>query len=152
MAQNDKNFCLTPYMRTCTSYDCGFWCTCVRSWYLEHFFFFHFFKILIFQVFQSSSINAKRKFWGVPHLLHMCVFFMFVPKFLIENFVILQTEACLDFWYIQGVIERNQSQKLGVSHWERGKYIKYWATKSKHYKREKPRVNILIPKSWYANS
>ena len=29
--------------------------------------FFHFFKILIFQVFQSSSINAKRKFWGVPH-------------------------------------------------------------------------------------
>ena len=35
--------------------------------------FFHFFKILIFQVFQSSSINAKRKFWGVPCLLHMCV-------------------------------------------------------------------------------
>ena len=29
-------------------------------------FFFFFFKILIFQVFQSSSINAKRKFWGVP--------------------------------------------------------------------------------------
>ena len=38
-------------------------------------FFFHFFKILIFQVFQSSSINAKRKFWGVPHLLHMCAIF-----------------------------------------------------------------------------
>ena len=27
--------------------------------------FFHFFKILICQVFQSSSINAKRKLWGV---------------------------------------------------------------------------------------
>ena len=40
--------------------------------------FFHFFKILIFQVFQSSSINAKRKFWGVPHLLHMCVIFFFL--------------------------------------------------------------------------
>ena len=36
---------------------------------------FHFFKILIFQVFQSSSINAKVKFWGVPHLLHMCMTF-----------------------------------------------------------------------------
>ena len=23
--------------------------------------------------FSSSSINAKKKFWGVPHLLHMCV-------------------------------------------------------------------------------
>ena len=37
--------------------------------------FFHFFKILIFWVFQSSSINAKRKFWDVPHLLHMSVIF-----------------------------------------------------------------------------
>ena len=38
---------------------------------------FYFFKILIFRVFRSSSINAKRKFWGVPHLLHMCVLFYF---------------------------------------------------------------------------
>ena len=38
---------------------------------------FYFFKILIFRVFRSSSINAKRKFWGVPHLLHMCVIFYF---------------------------------------------------------------------------
>ena len=37
--------------------------------------FFGFFKILIFRVFQSSSINAKRKFWCVPHFLHMCVIF-----------------------------------------------------------------------------
>ena len=37
------------------------------------FFFFHFFKSLIFLVFQSSSINAKRKFWGVAHLPHMGV-------------------------------------------------------------------------------
>ena len=39
--------------------------------------FFHFFKSLIFRVFQSSSINAKRKFWDVPHLPHMCVIFLF---------------------------------------------------------------------------
>ena len=43
--------------------------------------FFHFFKILIFQVFQSSSVNAKRKFWGVPHLLHMCVIFIIHAHF-----------------------------------------------------------------------
>ena len=46
-------------------------------WFLVHmckmmispaifFFFFHFFKILIFWVFQSSSINVKRKLLGVP--------------------------------------------------------------------------------------
>ena len=34
-----------------------------------------FLKRLIFRVFQSSSINTKRKFWGVPHLPHMCVIF-----------------------------------------------------------------------------
>ena len=37
--------------------------------------FFHFFKILIFRVFQSSSINAKQKFWGMHHLLRMCRIF-----------------------------------------------------------------------------
>ena len=36
---------------------------------------FHFFKIQIFQVFQNSSINAKRKLWGVHHLFHKCVIF-----------------------------------------------------------------------------
>ena len=36
---------------------------------------FHFFKIQIFQVFQNSSINAKRKLWGVDHLFHKCVIF-----------------------------------------------------------------------------
>ena len=41
---------------------------------------FHFFKILIFKVFQSSLISAKRKLWGVPHLLHMCVIFFFYKK------------------------------------------------------------------------
>ena len=87
-----KNYvCSTPYLGKHTSYLRIFWCS--RC-------FFHFFKIvifgvfrgvkrqkmvendkkfcltlypkiLIFQVFQSSSVNAKRKFWGVPHLLHM---------------------------------------------------------------------------------
>ena len=77
MVQNDKkilshSISQEPY----TSYDCGFRCTCLK-WYLQHFFFFSFFKILIFRVFQSSPINAKRKFWGVPHLLHMCIILSF---------------------------------------------------------------------------
>ena len=37
---------------------------------------FQFFKILIFRFFQSSSINAKRKFWGVSNLLQTCVIFI----------------------------------------------------------------------------
>ena len=36
--------------------------------YLQQFF-------LIIICFSSSSKNAKTKFWGVPHLLHMCVIF-----------------------------------------------------------------------------
>ena len=27
--------------------------------------------------FASSSVNAEKKFWGLPHLLHMCVIFTF---------------------------------------------------------------------------
>ena len=37
--------------------------------------FFHFFKILTFRVFQSSSINTKRKSWDMLHPLHICVIF-----------------------------------------------------------------------------
>ena len=32
---------------------------------------------LIIICFSSSSIKAKKKFWGVPHLLHMYVTFSF---------------------------------------------------------------------------
>ena len=38
--------------------------------------FFSFFQEYDFSGFQSSSVNAKKKFWGVPHFLHMCVFFL----------------------------------------------------------------------------
>ena len=50
----------------CTSYGCGF---------------FSFFQNSDFSVFQSSSLNAERKFWGVPHLLHMCVWFFLKAAF-----------------------------------------------------------------------
>ena len=76
-----KMFCLALYLRDCTSYDCGFWYTCIKR-YLQQFFFI-FFKILIFWVFQSSSVNAKRKFCGVPHLLHMCLILYLLLLFIV---------------------------------------------------------------------
>ena len=38
MTQNDKKNCLPPYFRNCTTYDCDFWYTCAKWWYLQHFF------------------------------------------------------------------------------------------------------------------
>ena len=77
MAQNDKTFCLPLDLRNHTPYDCGFWYTCKMMIYQTIIFsFFQNSDILIFRIFQSS-INAKRKFWGVPHLLHMGVIFSF---------------------------------------------------------------------------
>ena len=50
MVQNDKTIvCYVPYLRNHTSYDCSFWYTCVKWYYLQGVF-FHFFKILIFCV------------------------------------------------------------------------------------------------------
>ena len=43
-----SSVCLTPYLRKRTSYDCDFWYTCVKWWYLQQI--FSFFKILIFAV------------------------------------------------------------------------------------------------------
>ena len=34
-----NSVCLTPYLRNCTSYDCDFWCTCLKWWYLQQIFF-----------------------------------------------------------------------------------------------------------------
>ena len=80
MAQNDKKLCLTSYLRNCTTCDYGFWYAFVKWWYLQQI--FSYFFSLIFPVFQNSSINTKRKFWGVRHLPHM-VWFFFVKLWLI---------------------------------------------------------------------
>ena len=40
MAQNDKKFCLTLYLRNCTSYDCDFWYTCKMMISSSNFFIF----------------------------------------------------------------------------------------------------------------
>ena len=66
--------------------------------------FFYFFKSLIFRVFQSSSINAKRKLWGVPHLPHMFVMFLLSYDLFCSN------------WSYQGQNYQNVPQI--VSHWK----------------------------------
>ena len=38
---------------------------------------------------------------------------------LTDNFAILQKEALLDLWSIQGVIQRNQRQKLLILGWKK---------------------------------
>ena len=57
MTQNDKKLCLTSYLSNCSSFDCGFWCMYIMIISQKS----------AFLGFQSLSINAKRKFWGVPH-------------------------------------------------------------------------------------
>ena len=69
MKNNNYIRCLTVYPRNCTSYDCGFWYAYVKWWCVQQN--FSFFRKSDFSGFQSSLINAKRKFWGVPHLPHM---------------------------------------------------------------------------------
>ena len=60
MTQNDKMI-LTPYLWNCSSYDCGFWYTCVNWWYLQQFFiFFSFFQNYDFSGF-SKFINKCQK-------------------------------------------------------------------------------------------
>ena len=58
MARNDKKFWPTPYFRNCTSYDCGFWHTCVKWWYLLQFFFF-FSKFWFFRFFKVHQEMPK---------------------------------------------------------------------------------------------
>ena len=104
-AQNNKKICFTSYLRNCTSYDCGFWYTYVK-WYLWQIFSL-FQKSDFFLVFQISSINTKRKFWGVPHLPHICVFF-FVKLWLLLS----QNITCI---LVRQVISLKYSVQRGIN-------------------------------------
>ena len=94
-AKNDLKLpvlvCFAQYLRNCWSYHQDFdndLCRCFSFFFkkkkynivnIKIYLFFigplqQFFLIII--CFSSSSINGKKKFWGVPHLLHMCVIFL----------------------------------------------------------------------------
>ena len=89
-AKNDlkwASICFALYLRNCRSYYQDFdndidiyflKCNIVN---IKIILFFigplqQFFLIII--CFSSSSINAKKKFGGVPHLLHMCVILLYI--------------------------------------------------------------------------
>ena len=65
MTQSDKKFYLSHSVSQ-EPYIIWLW-----SSYDVH----HMTAFLIIICFSSSSINGKKKFWGVPHLLHLCVIF-----------------------------------------------------------------------------
>ena len=70
MTQNDKKFCLALYLRNCASYDCGFWYTFVKWWYLQQFFsFFQKFDFLGFSKFLNQW--QKEILRCVPPSLHV---------------------------------------------------------------------------------
>ena len=67
--------CLTSYLRNCTSYDCGFWYTRLKWWYLQQ----------IFSFFQKSDFSGFSKFINkcqmeilrcAPPSSHVCDFFV----------------------------------------------------------------------------
>ena len=61
--KREKKIC--PYLRSHTSCDCDFWCTCVK-WYLQQI--FSFFKILNFEIFRG----IKGKTW--PKITNFSLF------------------------------------------------------------------------------
>ena len=75
MAQNDKKVCLPLYFRNCTTYDCRFWYTCAKWWYLQHFF-------IIFSPNDSLLKTIKNVFYFIKKslfVLKILKFFWFFP-------------------------------------------------------------------------
>ena len=61
-----KILSVSLYRRYQSSYDCGFWYTCVKWWYLWQF--FYFLKILIFLIFRGLK---GQKMTSVFHALYL---------------------------------------------------------------------------------
>ena len=75
MAQNDNitknSVCLTLYLRSCTSYDCGFWYTYFERLYLQQY--FHFFQNSVF-LWVLGGKRAKHDWYFsilVCHILYL---------------------------------------------------------------------------------
>ena len=70
-----KKFCLTPYLRNSTSYDCGFWYTCVKWWYLQQLFCFHVFQNSDFSGFSKFINECQKEILScAPPSSHLCDF------------------------------------------------------------------------------
>ena len=76
---------------------------------------------LIIICFSSSSINAKKKFWGVPHFLHMCVIFKFYKWYQIAqsvsyNHAIFEGNTNQHCYIIVPIVRSSHITQNGRSH------------------------------------
>ena len=55
--KNKNKICHAPYLSNSVAYDHDFWCTCIKWWYLQEFFFF---LIFIFQAVRGVKGQKKR--------------------------------------------------------------------------------------------
>ena len=100
----------TPYLRNCTSYDCGISYTCVNWWYLQQFF-FHFFKILIFQVF-SKFINKCPTFFAY---LWFLLYISGIPQALSNSQKYLYTEDTSILYQHKDIMETENVLNKGFA-------------------------------------
>ena len=105
MVQNDEKFCLTSYLRNCTSYDCDFWYTFVKWWYLQQ----------SFSFFQKSDFSAFSKFINkcqkeilrcVPPSSHMCDFSVKLWLILSQNITCILVREVISLKTNGGVISK----------------------------------------------
>ena len=82
-----------PYLRNCRSYHHNNDYAGVFLYFLKKYnivnvkiiYIFYLPTLTVFLInscFSNSSINAEQQFWGVPHLLHMCVIFVIILVFI----------------------------------------------------------------------
>ena len=92
MLQNDKKKNgLTLYVRNCTSYDCGFWYTCVKQFFFifSKFWFFGLFKV---RTFLGHSEVCPTFFTCVWFFLNVCKKWDHLPVKLFESTVLIPKE------------------------------------------------------------
>ena len=112
--------CYALYLMTCRSYHQDFddiWCSFFSK--MQHFKYYnyfvfllaHFNSFLIIICFSSSWINAKKSFWGVPHLLHICVIFY-------QFLCLLNSLWIIHISYVLGIFSNNHIWRyFWFEHW-----------------------------------
>ena len=96
MAQNDKKFCLTPYLRNCTSYECFLLHMCKM---VSPAIFFIFSKVWFFRFFRVHQWITKGNSEVCPTFF-TCVWFYFVTSCLV-----MTVQSCMEWIPIRKIPE-----------------------------------------------
>ena len=62
----------------------------------------------------DSKFTIGKYFINTMDIIKLFRINIFMPVSSLENLVILQKEAISDLWSVQGALQRNQRQKLGI--------------------------------------